>query len=246
MQAAAPARSPRPRPPTRTRTRRAAALAVTLVLLVALAGCGGDDDDDAASGDEADRGATTESVVTTAPPPGSPSSQGAEGEPGADGDIAAASGDAPAAAGAGLDEPPGDPDRAAFGGFDEAAMAVTTPDGETIGLCVLLALVEQQRQRGLMEVTDMAGYDGMLFAFPQDTETGFWMSNTPMPLSIGWFAADGALVSTEDMAPCEEGDDCPTYNPAGAYRFALEVPQGDLPSLGVEDGSTMAVGGACA
>lgn len=161
-------------------------------------------------------------------------------------DVAAASGNAPAAAGADLDDPPGDPDRAPFGGFGEAAMSVTDADGEEVGLCVLLALVEQQRARGLMEVTDLAGYDGMVFAFPEDTETGFWMSNTPMPLSIAWFDAEGALVSTTDMTPCEEGDDCPTYPPAGPYRFALEVPQGELEGLGVTDGSRMAVGGACA
>jgi uncharacterized protein len=232
MQAAAHARTRRP--------RRLAATAA-LVLLAALAGCGGDDD--APAGDESAAG-TTGSVATTTPPAGSSTSGGEAGAGGTD--VAAASGDAPAAGGAGLEEPPGDPDRQPFGGFGEAAMSITTPNGETIGLCVLLALLEQQRQRGLMEVTDMAGYDGMLFAFPQDTQTGFWMSNTPMPLSIAWFDAEGTLVSTEDMAPCEEGDDCPTYDPAGPYRFALEVPQGSLPSVGVEEGSTMAVGGACA
>ena len=177
----------------------------------------------------------------TIEPPGGPSTTTA-----GDDDVAAASGDAAAAAGADLDEPPGQADREPFGGFAEAAMSVTDSDGETVGLCVLLALVEEQRQRGLMEVTDMAGYDGMLFAFPEDTETGFWMSNTPMPLSIAWFDADGGLVSTADMEPCPEGDDCPTYPPEGPYRFALEVPQGDLEAVGVTTDSRMAVGGACA
>ena len=92
----------------------------------------------------------------------------------------------------------------------------------------------------------MAGYDGMLFAFPEDTESGFWMSDTPMPLSIAWFDADGGLVSTADMEPGPEGGDCPTYPAQGPYRFALEVPQGDLEALGVTTDSRMAVGGACA
>jgi uncharacterized membrane protein (UPF0127 family) len=97
-----------------------------------------------------------------------------------------------------------------------------------------------------MEVTDLQGYDGMLFAFPDDTESGFWMFHTVMPLSIGWFAADGELVSTADMEPCPDGDDCPTYSPTGAYRMALEVPMGELGTLGVEPGSRIAVGGPCA
>jgi uncharacterized protein len=228
--------------------RLAGPVAVLLALALGggLAGCGGDDDD-APTTTEAAAATTvgTDTPGETVPGATTPGDTGAD--TGAEGtDVAAASGNAPAAAGAGLDEPPGDPAREPFGGFGEAAMSVTDASGEEVGLCVLLALVEQQRNRGLMEVTDMAGYDGMLFAFPEDTETGFWMSNTPMPLSIGWFDADGALVSTADMAPCEEGDDCPSYPPAGPYRFALEVPQGGLDALGVTEGSRMAVGGACA
>lgn len=73
----------------------------------------------------------------------------------------------------------------------------------------------------------------MLFAFDRDTSGGFWMRNTPMPLSIAFFAADGALVSTAAMAPCGDRADCPSYAAAGAYRYALEVPRGDLDGLGV-------------
>jgi hypothetical protein len=227
-------------PLDRARRRRMAAAALVAALLAALAGCGGDDEGDAST-----TTTTTEAdgTVTIEPPAGSPTT-GADGTGGDD--VAAASGDAPAAAGADLDEAPGRPDREPFGGFAEAAMSVTDADGETVGLCVLLALAEEQRQRGLMEVTDMAGYDGMLFAFPSDTETGFWMSNTPMPLSIAWFDAEGGLVSTADMEPCPEGGDCPTYLPAGPYRFGLEVPHGELGALRVTAGSRMAVGGACA
>lgn len=227
-------RSPLGRPRRRRRRPMVAAVLVA-ALLISLAGCGGDDEGDAATTTEAD------GTVTVEPPAGSPTTGAAGGD-----DVAAASGDAPAAAGADLDEAPGRPDREPFGGFAEAAMSVTDADGETVGLCVLLALAEEQRQRGLMEVTDMAGYDGMLFAFPDDTETGFWMSNTPMPLSIAWFDAEGGLVSTADMEPCPEGGDCPTYPPEGPYRFALEVPQGELEAVGVTADSRMAVGGACA
>jgi uncharacterized membrane protein (UPF0127 family) len=208
-----------------------ATVAVLLALALVATGCGGDDDqDDRTAGESAAR-------------------QQGGGAPGATvgvTDVAAASGNAPAALGSVAPEPPGSPERTPFGGFGEAALSITAADGKVVGLCVLLALVEAQRQRGLMEVTDMAGYDGMLFAFPDDTETGFWMSNTPLPLSIGWFDAEGGLVSTADMAPCPEDGDCPSYPPAAPYRFALEVPQGDLAGFGVGPGSRMAVGGPCA
>jgi uncharacterized membrane protein (UPF0127 family) len=168
-------------------------------------------------------------------------------------DIDALSGNAPAAQGAGLDTPPGPEDRLAlesFGvgdiAFGEVAIAITGPDGEVAGWCVLLAATSEQRQRGLMEVTDLGGYTGMLFVWDEDTSSGFYMRNTPTPLSIGWFDAEGALVSTADMDPCADVAGCPTYPSGGSYRFALEVPQGSLRDVGVASGSSLAVGGPCA
>ena len=184
---------------------------------------------------------------------------GDDGDPGSAGpelssaDVAALSGDAPAARGAGLDAPPGPSDRVALANFDagdlgfgEVAIAVTGPDGEVTGWCVLLAATSEQRQRGLMEVTDLGGYAGMLFVWDGDVSSSFYMRNTPTPLSIGWFDADGALVSTADMDPCADVEGCPTYPSGGRYRFALEVPQGSLDDVGVVGGSSLAVGGSCA
>lgn len=168
-------------------------------------------------------------------------------------DMEALSGNAAAAHGAGLDTPPGPEDRLALDRFDvgdlefaEVAIAITGPDGEVAGWCVLLAATSEQRQRGLMEVTDLGGYAGMLFVWDADSSSGFYMRNTPMPLSIGWFDADGALVSTADMDPCADAESCPTYPSGGTYRFALEVPQGSLGDVGVARDSRLAVGGPCA
>ena len=168
-------------------------------------------------------------------------------------DVAALSGDAPAALGAGLDAPPGPADRVALDSFDvgdlgfgEVAIAITGPDGEVAGWCVLLAGTGDQRQRGLMEVTDLGGYAGMLFVWDTDSSSSFYMRNTPTPLSIAWFDAEGTLVSTADMDPCPDVEGCPTYPSGGSYRFALEVPQGSLEDVGVVGGSSVAVGGSCA
>jgi uncharacterized membrane protein (UPF0127 family) len=226
------------------RRRGVAALAAVVLGLAGLAGCGGDDGGDdgggARAGDEraADGGATTTSlpgVSTTAEPA----------------DLLEPTGGAPAARGSGLDVPPAPAGRRPPEGlgdvdFGEVALAVTAADGEVTGWCVLLALTSDQRQRGLMEVTDLRGYSGMLFVFPTDSPSGFYMRNTPTPLTIGWFDAEGELVSTADMEPCADVDDCPTYSPTGQYRFALEVPQGRLDDLGAGPGSRLAVGGPCA
>jgi uncharacterized membrane protein (UPF0127 family) len=147
--------------------------------------------------------------------------------------------------GAGLDTPPGPPDRTLLEGFAETAVSITDANGNVTGCCVLVAVTAGQREQGLMQVTDLGGYDGMLFVWNADTSGGFWMRNTPTPLSIAFFDAEGGFVSATDMAPCGDSDSCPTYPSGGTYRFALEVPQGMLDDLGVGEGSTIDIGGEC-
>jgi uncharacterized membrane protein (UPF0127 family) len=136
-------------------------------------------------------------------------------------------------------------------GFGEVEVRIVPgPDGEPVVLCVLLAETTAQRQRGLMEVTDpgLGGYDGMLFTYPADTAGGFYMRDTPLPLSIAYLDAEGATVDTKDMEPClDRGDECPTYPPSGPYRMTLEVPEGGLDELGLAVGSPsrLEVAGAC-
>lgn len=111
--------------------------------------------------------------------------------------------------------------------------------------CALLAQNDQQRSRGLMNQMSLSGYDGMLFVFEADTRGSFYMKDTPLPLSIAWFDASGRFVSATDMEPCLAQPECPLYSPAGPYRYALEVPKGDLEALGIGPGSTITVGGSC-
>lgn len=143
--------------------------------------------------------------------------------------------------------PPGNTERVPLEGFGEVAVVVDPPgDGDLLAWCLLAAMTAPQRARGLMGVTDLQGYAGMAFLYDEPVTNSFYMRNTPMPLSIAWVAADGSLVSTADMEPCEDRDDCPTYAPTGPYRTAIEVPQGQLPALGINEGATVHVGGACA
>lgn len=143
--------------------------------------------------------------------------------------------------------PPGDPARVPLDGFDEIAITVTPAGGgQLLAWCLLAAFTPAQRARGLMTVTDLQGYSGMAFVYEQDVTSAFYMRNTPTPLSIAWIDAAGGVVSTADMAPCEDRQGCPTYPPAGSYRTAIEVFQGQLADLGITPGATVTVGGACA
>jgi uncharacterized membrane protein (UPF0127 family) len=143
--------------------------------------------------------------------------------------------------------PPGEPDRTLLPGFGETAITVDPGDGSgLLAWCLLAALDAQQRGRGLMEVTDLQGYSGMVFVYEQDVANGFYMRDTPTPLSIAWVAADGHVVTITDMEPCEDRDGCPTYSPDGPYRYAIEAFQGGLADLGITDAATVTVGGRCA
>jgi uncharacterized membrane protein (UPF0127 family) len=133
--------------------------------------------------------------------------------------------------------------RTPLAGFDETQISVKTAE-KVLKRCLLLAQNAEQRQRGLMQVTDptLGGYDGMLFRYDHDvdpTQEAFWMRNTPMPLSIAYLSSDGHLVTAVDMAPCSDSPDCQSYPAAGPYRFTIEVPQGNLASLGIVEGSTV-------
>ena len=121
-------------------------------------------------------------------------------------------------------------------GYGEASVTIVSGKGKVCEECVLTAFTSEQRQRGLTRITDptLGGYSGMLFEFPIEVRGSFWMRNTPIPLSVAFFDEDGRLVSTVDMEPCGDSDKCPRYSSKGDFKFALEVPQGTLPDIGVE------------
>jgi uncharacterized protein len=119
-----------------------------------------------------------------------------------------------------------------------AASSATTPlrlDG--VSFRPELALTQAARSRGLMGRTKVPA-DGMLFVFPRDTNGGFWMKDTLVPLTIVFFDASGARVRRLAMTPCRR-DPCPVYVPGRAYRFALELRASDTRAgrlLGPRDG----------
>ena len=143
---------------------------------------------------------------------------------------------------------PADPTLGGIPGFGEVALRVSPPGAAAPAaqFCALLAADDAQRAKGLMGRRDLAGFDAMVFTFDQDTSSQFFMRNVPIPLSIAWFDASGAFVSSADMAACGDSPDCPRYASAGPYRTAIETPQGGLQRLSIGPGARIEVGGPCA
>jgi len=129
-------------------------------------------------------------------------------------------------------------------GFTTVTLELTGADP----CCVWLADSPEERSRGLMEVTDLGEPVGMLFAYPEEGTSRFYMFNTVLPLSIAFFDGDGRFVSSTDMEPCRSPDpvECPRYPAVAPFRYALEVPQGGLDDLGIGSGTTIAPGAEAA
>jgi uncharacterized membrane protein (UPF0127 family) len=134
----------------------------------------------------------------------------------------------------------------AFAEFGRAAIVLRAATGASTPGCVLVADTDKLRQRGLMEVTDLAGFDGMVFRWTAPTTEAFWMRNTRIALSIAFFDRAGRFVSSADMEPCPDSMvDCPLTPATAPYTDAIEVRQGSLGALGAVSGSVLAVGAPC-
>lgn len=125
--------------------------------------------------------------------------------------------------------------------FPLVLLRIRKPDGSVHEVCVYLADTPERQAQGLMGLTDIGPPAGMLFEFPVETSDRFYMFSTLIPLSIAFFDRQGAFVSTTDMPPCtaREPGNCPTYAASAPYRWALEVPEGELPGIGVARGTVV-------
>jgi uncharacterized protein len=127
-------------------------------------------------------------------------------------------------------------------GFTTIQARITAADGEVCEVCLWLADSAEERGRGLMGVTDLGDAGGMAFLFEPATNGAFYMFQTPTPLSIAWFGADGRWVGSADMEPCldESPAACELYSPGGAaYTIGVETFLGGLDPLLLVEGSTI-------
>src|SRR4051794_12099990 len=131
--------------------------------------------------------------------------------------------------------------RHVLAGFGQVAATITTGDGRVCHLCLLAAQSRDQWSRGLMGVTDpkLGGHDGMVFTGADSVTGSFWMRDTPQPLAVAYYDADGRFVSAAEMAPCGHAASCRQYPAGGPFRSAVEVPSGRLSSVGATRGSVL-------
>lgn len=105
-------------------------------------------------------------------------------------------------------------------------------------LLVEVADTDEKRTQGLMHRQSLPANQGMLFVFEKPQILGFWMKNTHIPLSIGFFNKDRVLTQIIDkMKPTSMMQkDLPQYLSREPSLFALEVNQGWFKKHGVKTG----------
>jgi len=96
-----------------------------------------------------------------------------------------------------------------------------------IGLDVEVADTDKTRRVGLSGRSELPDGTGMLFVHDRSQILQFWMKDTKIPLSIGFFDGKRRLINCEDMDPPRgESQKLPIYKSKAPAVYALEVPKG--------------------
>ncbi len=111
---------------------------------------------------------------------------------------------------------------------------IVAPDGALRGeFQAELATTSAQLAQGLMYRQDLGADRGMLFVFPEVTQTSFWMKNTLIPLDMIFIGADKRIVSiVENAAP----QTTTPRSAEGPFQYVLEVEGGRSSALGLQAG----------
>jgi uncharacterized membrane protein (UPF0127 family) len=114
-----------------------------------------------------------------------------------------------------------------------------------------LARTPQEHEIGLMYRDYLPPESGMLFIYQAESNEGYWMYHTLVPLSIAWIDRGGTIVDIQDMPRLNDPNDMQeaartVYTPAAPYRYALEVNEGWFADHGVGVGQQIVfcLGGA--
>ncbi len=110
---------------------------------------------------------------------------------------------------------------------------VYLPDG--FAVTAELAVTEEARARGLMFRDGIGDDQGMLFVFEDEDIHSFWMKNMRFPIDILWLDRDRRIVHIEAAIPPCPRDPCPSYTPAAAAAYVLELKAGSVEKHALRD-----------
>lgn len=94
-------------------------------------------------------------------------------------------------------------------------------------ITVEVAQTNEEHQQGLMFRKNLSANTGMLFIFEDSEIRSFWMKNTFIALSIGYFNSNKKLIEIFEMDPVKSEMETPKVYPSTQpAMYALEMPRG--------------------
>lgn len=108
---------------------------------------------------------------------------------------------------------------------------------------VEVAEATPQHERGLMFISKLAEDEGMLFIFKNEETRFFWMKNTLIDLSIGFFDKNNTLIDVQEMKSGKNISDAslPSYASAKPSKYALEMNKGWFDKNKIKMGSKLKI-----
>ncbi len=112
---------------------------------------------------------------------------------------------------------------------------------QNIRIKVAVADSPKKRERGLMFVENWNAYQGMIFVFEKSQVRSFWMRNTLLPLSLGFYDSRKRLIEVRKLNPAKSlaqrtVDQVKSSRPA---QYVLEVSQGWFKKNKIKVGSKL-------
>jgi hypothetical protein len=115
----------------------------------------------------------------------------------------------------------------------DAPAAVIQSAGGPVEVTLEVAATPAAHERGLMYRASLADGHGMLFTFPEESDHGFWMKNTMIPLDMLFIGGDGRIVGIHpDAVPLSEA----IITVGHPSRWVIEVPGGFAKRRGIAVG----------
>jgi uncharacterized membrane protein (UPF0127 family) len=105
------------------------------------------------------------------------------------------------------------------------------PDG--FSATAELAVSDEERAQGLMFREKINEDQAMLFLFEEEDIHSFWMKNMRFAIDILWLDGQKRIVHLESRVPACPKDPCPSYVPAAAAAFVLELQAGFVEKHGL-------------
>lgn len=117
----------------------------------------------------------------------------------------------------------------------EGELSLMNNDSIIKQIDIELAKSDNKRAIGLMNRNSLGADQGMLFVFPQDNNTGFYMKDTRIALDIMFLGKDSTVIS---ISKNRQPFDMRSEGPGEPYRYVLEVNAGKSDEWGIQEGLT--------